>query len=92
MAELLRPELCDGPELTCGGRLDLLREYIDGCLPGEFQPPVAQHLEDCVKCGEYLRTYRTTIGIPKAIFGLTSLVELPPEFLSRTLERFGIAQ
>ncbi len=33
MAELLRPELCDGPERLCGGQLDLLMDYIDNALP-----------------------------------------------------------
>lgn len=71
MAELLRPELCYGPELTCGGQLDLLMDYIDQQLPAELQQPVHEHLNSCEPCGGLLTAYRLTVGIPKAIFELT---------------------
>ncbi|MBL8222144.1 MAG: sigma-70 family RNA polymerase sigma factor [Bryobacterales bacterium] len=87
MAELLRPELCDGPELTCGGQFDLLMDYIDQCLPEHLQAPVHQHLETCVPCGDLLRTYRMSVGLPRAILSLTAADVLPPGFVERTSQR-----
>lgn len=72
MAELLRPELCDGPELICGGQLDLLLDYIDNALPGELQGPVHGHIEGCPACASLRDIYRMTIGVPKAIAELTA--------------------
>lgn len=72
MAEMLRPELCSGPELTCGGQLDLLLDYIDQALPQELQTPVHDHITGCPACSELLRQYRETVGIPRAIVALTA--------------------
>lgn len=87
MAELLRPELCNGPALTCGGQLDLLFDYIDSALPADLQAPVHGHLESCAPCGDLLTTYRATIGIPKAIAKLTALDAVSEEFVARTVTR-----
>lgn len=72
MAELLRPELCDGPELTCGGQLDLLLDYIDNLLPAELQGPIHAHIESCPACTSLLHTYRMTVGFPRALADLTA--------------------
>jgi predicted DNA-binding protein (UPF0251 family) len=56
MAELLRPELCEGPELTCGGQLDLLLDYIDRALPAELQTPVHEHIQGCEACTGLMNT------------------------------------
>jgi RNA polymerase sigma-70 factor (ECF subfamily) len=87
MAELLRPELCNGPELTCGGQLDLLMDYIDKALPADLQTPVHQHIEGCATCHSLHETYRMTIGIPRAIAELTALGEIDPEWVSNTVTR-----
>lgn len=89
MAELLRPELCQGPELTCGGQLDLLLDYIDRALPADLQAPVHQHLETCEPCGRLLGIYRATIGIPKAILELTEVETPGGDFVARTLRMAG---
>jgi hypothetical protein len=73
MAEALRPELCDGPALTCGGQLDLLLDYIDGLLPAELQEPVHNHIESCPACSNLHNIYRTTIGLPLAWKNATQL-------------------
>jgi len=85
IAELLRPGLCDGPELTCGGQLDLLMDYIDNALPLELQPPVHAHLESCAPCCALLKTYRMTVGIPRAIAELTDEPE-PSEAFIQTVK------
>jgi RNA polymerase sigma-70 factor (ECF subfamily) len=67
MAETLRPELCDGPELTCGGQLDLLLDYIDSVLASDLRQPVHDHIESCPACKNLLSAYRTTIGLTLAL-------------------------
>lgn len=93
MAELLRPELCDGPELICGGQLDLLMDYIDNALPVDLQAPVHDHVEGCPACSSLRDTYRMTIGVPRAIAGLTNANEVPNDWIARTTEmsRFSSA-
>ena len=86
MAELLRPELCDGPELICGGQFDLLMDYIDKVLPVDLQAPVHDHIEGCPACSSLRDTYRMTIGVPRAIAGLTSVNELPNDWIAGTVE------
>jgi len=87
MAEILRPELCSGPELTCGGRLDLLIDFIDGLLPAELLQPVNLHVHSCGTCSRLLEGYRTTIGFPKALRELTTESHLPQQFVSRIVEQ-----
>jgi RNA polymerase sigma-70 factor (ECF subfamily) len=84
MAEILRPELCGGAELTCGGQLDLLLDYIDAALPAELQVPVHEHLESCETCGSLLEIYRTTVGIPRAVAEWTTFDDVPEAWISRT--------
>ena len=87
MAELLRPELCEGPELTCGGQLDLLLDYIDGSLSADLQSPVREHIESCPRCSDLLATYQATVGVPRAIAELTALEQVHEEFILRAVER-----
>ncbi len=58
MAEILRPELCGGPELTCGGDFDLLMDYIDAELPPELETPVHDHVQGCETCNWLWQGYR----------------------------------
>lgn len=87
MAEILRPELCAGPELTCGGRLDLLMDFIDGLLPAELFRTVDTHISSCAHCSQLLAGYRATIGFPKALRELTTESQLPRQFVSRIVEQ-----
>jgi RNA polymerase sigma-70 factor (ECF subfamily) len=86
MAELLRPELCEGPALTCGGQLDLLLDYIDSTLPPDLQQPVHDHIESCPACTNLLASYRTTIGIPRALVTITELEGIDPIFVEDTVK------
>jgi RNA polymerase sigma-70 factor (ECF subfamily) len=89
MAELLRPELCDGPELICGGQLDLLMDYIDNELPAELQAPVHDHIEGCPACYSLRDTYRMTIGVPRAIAELTAADDVPSDWIAETTRMAG---
>jgi len=62
MAEILRPELCSGPELTCGGRLDLLMDFMDELIPQELCPAVREHVQSCEHCSSLLTAYRETVA------------------------------
>ena len=84
MAEMLRPELCEGPELTCGGRLDLLLDYIDNSLPQDLQQPVHSHIESCPACTHLLSVYRSTFGVPLA-WRVATQMHLPPAFVDATV-------
>ena len=86
MAELLRPELCQGRELTCGGDLDLLLDYIDKALPLEQQQLIQEHLDSCDACGTLLASYRMTVGVPRAIVDLTGEAAVSDSFVARTVE------
>lgn len=85
MAELLRPELCDGPDLTCGGRFDLLMDYIDQALPADLQEPVHNHIEGCAVCSPLLQTYRMTVGLPRAILELTAVESADRDWVARVV-------
>ena len=50
LADRLRPELRTSVALTCGGRLDLLMDHLDGTLEAAWFDPVQQHLADCMTC------------------------------------------
>jgi RNA polymerase sigma-70 factor, ECF subfamily len=86
MAEMLRPELCDGPELTCGGQLDLLLDYIDKVLSANLQQPVHNHIESCPTCSGLLDQYRMTIAIPRAILELTQVPGVEAKFVTGTVD------
>lgn len=57
------PELCGADEMTCGGRLDLLLDMIDGMLEKEVSEPVLSHVESCAICQGYAKGYKRTIAI-----------------------------
>ena len=66
IAETLSPELCGADEMTCGGRLDLLLDMIDGMLSEEFRVPVTNHVAGCPNCQKYSAGYTSTMRLPLA--------------------------
>lgn len=64
LAERLRPELVAARELTCGGDLSLLYDYVDGELPRATLEPVSEHLDSCRTCGGYLRLFTEIVALP----------------------------
>lgn len=85
MAELLRPELCAGRELTCGGRLDLLFDHLDHCLNHELSCQVDEHLMGCKTCTGLREGYRVAI-LTTGDLALTVL-EPSPRFIEGVLRR-----
>lgn len=65
VAETLEPELCGADELTCGGRLDLLLDLIDGLLAKEVKGKVEDHLAGCWQCRRYQTGFKQTVKWPK---------------------------
>ena len=64
VAERLKPELCDVGEMTCGGQLDLLLDYLDSSLPADLLVPVTDHVRDCPTCHAMADIYARTISLP----------------------------
>ena len=87
MAEILRPELCSGPELTCGGQVNLLMDFIDGVISAEMFEPVDSHIASCEACARLLSAYRGTIDYPKALCDPTLNPELSAELVKRIAEQ-----
>jgi RNA polymerase sigma-70 factor (ECF subfamily) len=87
MAELLRPELCDGPALTCGGQVDLLLDYLDRSLTAHQRTAVKEHIASCDACETLLGTYRMTVALPRTILELGSPPEIREGWVDDTVLR-----
>ncbi len=61
VAERLRPELCGADAITCGGRLDLLFDHLDGTLDTALREPVAAHVAGCATCTAIALGYEATL-------------------------------
>ncbi len=81
IAEILMPELCGADEMTCGGRLDLLLDMIDGILDEDVREPVLDHVKKCTICQGYAAGYKRTIAIPRET--AEESLSLPEGFLDR---------
>jgi RNA polymerase sigma-70 factor (ECF subfamily) len=77
VGEKLRPALAESRNPACGGRLDLLYDYIDESLEAELRSPVTEHLATCAKCRGFLGLYRRTIAAPRASADALEPGELP---------------
>ncbi|GAB4360754.1 MAG: hypothetical protein OHK0021_04830 [Bryobacter sp.] len=64
LAEFLRPELCTGRELTCGGDLDLLQDELDGILSGDLLSAVQGHIAACPGCQSMRDVYVRILRAP----------------------------
>jgi hypothetical protein len=53
------------PMTTCRETIELLLDYLDGDLPAELRANLEEHLGGCQPCGEFLETYRATMGLCK---------------------------
>jgi RNA polymerase sigma-70 factor, ECF subfamily len=77
VAERLQPVLCESRALTCGGRVDLLFDYIDEALERDLRIPVDEHLMACPKCRGFLGLYRETVATPRRSVPQFESPELP---------------
>ena len=64
VAEILSPELCGAEGITCGGRMDILLDMIDGMLADDVREPVLSHVAACETCRNYEAGFRRTILLP----------------------------
>lgn len=48
---------------TCRETIDQLLDYLDGELPPELRAHLEEHLGGCQPCGDFLASYRATLGV-----------------------------
>jgi anti-sigma factor RsiW len=65
--------------LTCQEVVNLLAEYLDGALDVQTARELERHLEGCVACHNFIKTYRATAAWVKEI----TYEEIPDEFKDR---------
>ena len=88
VAEILSPELCGAEGMTCGGRLDLLLDMIDGMLTEDVREPVLTHVAACETCQNYAAGFRNSILMPAGTTERTahvsaSLIERIMQFIHK---------
>lgn len=54
--------------MTCREFVNFLLEYLSGDLARRERAEFEQHLAECPDCSIYLRSYRETIKLGKAVF------------------------
>lgn len=87
VAERLRPELCGAGDLTCGGELGLLLDYLDGALTAEWEEPVTAHVAGCPTCVRYAAAYGRMIALPREALAGMAVAAVPAEVVDRILDR-----
>jgi anti-sigma factor RsiW len=65
--------------LTCQGVVNFLAEYLDGTLDVLTARELERHLEGCVACHNFIKTYKATTVWVKEI----TYEEIPDEFKDR---------
>jgi RNA polymerase sigma-70 factor (ECF subfamily) len=72
VGERLRPELCGADAITCGGRLDLLFDHLDGVLAADLLSPVGEHVSACRTCTSLASGYGALLAAIKGAPPVTS--------------------
>ena len=65
--------------LTCEELVGLLADYLDGSLDHETARDLERHLDGCVSCHNFIKTYKATTAWVKEI----AYEEIPDEFKDR---------
>ncbi len=65
--------------LTCQEVVDLLVEYLDGSLDVQTAKELEKHLEGCVACHNFIKTYKATTAWVKDI----TYEDMPDELKDR---------
>jgi anti-sigma factor RsiW len=65
--------------LTCQEVVNLLVEYLDGTLDVQTTRELERHLDGCVSCHNFIKTYKTTAAWVKEV----TYEEIPDEFKDR---------
>ena len=63
--------------MTCREFADVLDNYLSGALPSEARLAFDEHLEICVNCQKYLKSYEETVKLGKRAFD--DVAELPAD-------------
>lgn len=68
-----------GTMLTCRRVVNLLSDYIDGELAPNLQHQLEAHLQDCKPCTAFIKTFKQTQAMARAVhYG-----DMPPELRQR---------
>lgn len=65
---------------TCRQVLNALTEYLEGDLPDHDENEFEAHMEGCVPCDAFFRTYRKSSELARETFRSE---DVPPELQSR---------
>ena len=65
-------------ELTCRELIDQLDAYVDGSMPAEQRAALDAHFAVCTACVAYLKNYRQTIAMSRAVLSDAN-VPVPPD-------------
>jgi anti-sigma factor RsiW len=65
-------------ELTCRELIDQLDAYVDGSMPADQRAVLDAHFAVCSACVAYLKNYRQTIAMGRAVFSDKN-APVPPE-------------
>ena len=92
VAERLQPELCACREMTCGGQLDLLFDYIDEELADETRETVQEHIALCDDCQGHEIEFRAAIRAPLAAVPSLVNVDTVRRWIARLMRDGNVTQ
>ncbi len=65
---------------TCKEMLDALTDYLEGDLPEDDEEEFEGHMEDCIPCDAFFRTYRKSSEMARETLRVE---DVPPELQAR---------
>ena len=71
--------------VACREFVELVTEHLEGTLPPDLEQAIANHLELCDPCVEYLEQMRGTVGLLRTLPSET----LPPAARNKLLDMFA---
>jgi predicted anti-sigma-YlaC factor YlaD len=84
---------------TCRDTIAFLDDYLEGTLSSEQLALFELHLGKCPYCRDYLKTYRDTILLSRAVAGPTddpapdpTIAEPPPDLVEAIMRSVSHAQ
>jgi anti-sigma factor RsiW len=76
--------------ITCREFVEFLDRYVEGELAADERETFERHIADCPPCGDYLDSYRMTIGLCREAFadpaGAVPEREIPEDLIRAILE------
>lgn len=76
-----------GAHTTCKDSIALLRDYLEGELPGELREKLEDHFGGCSPCEEFLKSYRATPELCRKALKQDDVPEEVAESLTAFLRR-----